>query len=115
MGTEMIAKATDTFERQQRKSLALLEEPNLFTLAHHLTLALLAAPLGGHHFLVDDEYRLAIIEQRLLVVRGVLRVGVVVEPPPSILDRIRNVNASAHVRVTAVSGLSGCAELLLEN
>lgn len=57
MGTETIARATDSFERKQRRCLDLLDEPSLFTEAPRLSLALVATPREGHTFKVGDEYR----------------------------------------------------------
>lgn len=44
MGTEMIAKATDSFERKQRRCLDLLDEPTLFTGTPQLSIAVVATP-----------------------------------------------------------------------
>lgn len=114
MGVEMIARAADSFERKQRKSLEQLEEPNLFTLAPRMLNALLAVPEDGHIFTVGDKYRLTLQDAKLTVVRGVCPVGVVRDPPQSVLDMMRGPVPSAQGRVTSISSLSGQAELVLE-
>lgn len=114
MGTEMIAKATDSFQRKQRKSLEQLEEPSLFTCAPHLTYALVATPDVGYPFTVGDEYRLVLTDQGLLVVDGVSPVGRVEAPPNSVLDMMRGPSPSARGCIKSVSSLTGQAELLLE-
>lgn len=113
MGTEMIIRATDSFERKQRRSLEQLEEPNLFTMAPRLVNALLATPQDGHVFAVGEEYRLTLVDSDLLVVRGVCPVGIVKNPPESVLDMMRGPVPSAQGRVTSVSSMSGDAELTL--
>jgi hypothetical protein len=110
----MVAKATDTFERKQRKSLEQLEEANLFTLAPRLTCALLASPVGDHVFQVGEKYRLLAQDGLIVVVSGVVVIGRVPEPPRSVVDLFAGPVPSACGRIAAVSGLSGDAEIVLE-
>lgn len=114
MGTDLIRKATDAFERKQRRCVNAFEEPNLFTGAPQLTVALVATPANGHSFCVGDEYRLSRDEQSIRVIHGIKTVGHIENPPPSILDTMRGTGASAVGRVVAKFSMAGKAELVLE-
>lgn len=114
MGTDMIRKATDAFERKQRRCLDSFEEPNLFTGAPKLAVALVASPLHGHNFNIGDEYRLSRTDQCIRVIRGISTVGHIENPPPSVLDTMRGTGESAVGRVVASFSMTGKAELLLE-
>lgn len=110
----MIAKATDSFERKQRRCLDLLEEPNLFTGAPQVSVAVVATPKNRHAFAMDEEYRLTLIGDRLLVVRGVTVVGEIENPPSSVLDMMHGPCPSAFGRVVKLFSLTDKAEVLLE-
>lgn len=110
----MIAKATDSFERKQRRCLDQLEEPNLFTGAPQLSIAVIATLKSGHTFILDEELRLTMADARLVVVRGVTIVGFVENPPSSVLDTIRGHCPSAFGRVAKIYSLTKKAEILLE-
>lgn len=115
MGTEMIAKATDSFERKQRRCLDLLDEPSLFTGAPQLSIAVIATPDDGHTFTLGGEYRLALDdESRLAVVRDVSVVGHVENPPSSVIDMMRGPCPSAFGQVNKLFTLTGKAEIQLE-
>jgi hypothetical protein len=114
MGTEMIAKATDSFERKQRRCLDLLDEPNLFTGAPQLSIAVVATPQNGHAFALGEECRLTLIGNRLLVVRGVTVVGEVENPPLSVLDMMRWLCPSTFGRVVRLFALTSKAEIIVE-
>lgn len=116
MGTDLIAKAADTFERKQRKCLALFEEETLFPAEPQLSIAVVATPFGGHLLSVDDERRLTLEEcGRLLVVNGVTPVGVVENPPQSVVELMRGPSPSIFARIVKVFPLTGKAELQLES
>ena len=110
----MITKATDSFERKQRKCLDLLEEPNLFTGAPLLSIAVVATPEGGHAFALDEECRLSLLGDRLLVICGVTVVGQIENPPSSVLDMMRGPCPSAFGRVVKLFSLTNKAEVQLE-
>jgi len=110
----MIAKATDSFERKQRRCLDLLEEPNLFTGAPQLSVAVVATPDNGHAFTLNEECRLTLYGGRLALVRGVAVVGEVENPPSSVLDMMRGPCPSAFGRVIKLFSLTKKAEVLLE-
>ncbi|MBX3356294.1 MAG: hypothetical protein KF724_11430 [Phycisphaeraceae bacterium] len=111
----MIAKATDSFERKQRRCLDLLDEPTLFTGVPKLSLALVATPREGHAFSVGDECRLALdANRRLLVVQGVTVVGHVENPPSSVIDMMQGPCPSAFGQVSRMFTLTGKAEVQLE-
>ena len=114
MGTELIEKATDSFQRKQRKCLDALEETDLFAAAPRLSIALTATPVLDHRFDIDGEYRLCLCENRLVVIRGVEVFGEVVSPPASVVDRMRVMCPSLLGRVLKVFALTGKAEILLE-
>lgn len=115
MGTEMIAKATDSFERKQRRCLELLDEPTLFTGVPKLSLALVATPREGHAFTVGDECRLALdANRRLVVVQGVSVVGHIEDPPSSVIDMMLGPCPSAFGLVSRMFTLTGKAEVQLE-
>lgn len=114
MGTDLITKATGAFERKHRRCLDLMEEPNLFSGAPRLSIAVMAKPESGHAFAVGDEYRLSLIDDRLLVIRGITTVGHVENPPSSVLDMMRGMCPSAFGRIVSVFSLTGKAEILLE-
>ena len=114
MGTELIQKATDCFQRKQRKCLDALEEPDLFMSIPRLSIALIATPVPDHHFNVDDDYRLALFKDHLVVIRGVGIVGEVNSPPASVVDRMKVMCPSLAARVLKVFALTGKAEILLE-
>lgn len=114
MGTDMIAKATDTFERKQRRCLDLLDEPNLFTGAPQLSIAVIATPGNGQVFAVEDEVRLTLLDDRLLVIRGVTVVGYVENPPSSVVDLMRGPCPSVNGRIVSVFSMTNKAEILLE-
>jgi len=111
----MIAKATDSFERKQRRCLDLLDEHTLFTGTPQLSIAVVATPDNGHTFTFDDECRLTLDDKlRLLVVKGVSVVGRVDNPPSSVIDMMRGPCPSAFGRVNRVFTLTGKAEIQLE-
>ncbi len=114
MGTDMIQKAADSFERKQRRCLDLFDEPNLFSGVPELSVGVVAVPHDGHEFNTDDEYRLSLVEDDLLIIHGVTVVGRVEDPPQSVLDNIRHINPSACGRVVTVFALTGKAEVLVE-
>lgn len=115
MGTEMIAKATDSFERKQRRCLDLLDEPTLFTGTPQLSIAVVATPDNGHKFTVGEECRLTLDDDsRLLVVEGVSVVGHVDNPPSSVIDMMRGPCPSAFGQVNKIFTLTGKAEIQLE-
>ncbi len=113
MGTEMITKATDNFQRKQRRSLERLEEPTLFSCAPQLSIVVLATPEPWHAFALGEEYRLAFLNNRLLVILGVTIVGAVENPPPSVIDMMRGPSPSAHGHIINVFSLTNKADLLL--
>lgn len=114
MGADMIEKATDSFERKQRRCLDLLEEPTLFTGMPQLSIAVVATPANGHKFDVGEECRLTLSNnERLLVVRGVSVVGHVENPPPSVIDMMRGPCPSAFGQVVKLFTLTGKAEIQL--
>lgn len=115
MGTEMIAKATDQFERKQRRCLDLLDEPTLFSGAPRLSVAVVATPTNSHTFAAGEECRLTLgKDARLLVVQGVSVVGHVEDPPSSVIDVMRGPCPSAFGQVNKLFTLTGKAEIQLE-
>jgi hypothetical protein len=114
MGTEMIAKATHSFERRQRKCLDALEEPSLFSVPPKLSFAILAKPEEGHSFSEGERCRLSVVDDQLLVIRGVSVVGKVESPPQSILDAMRGAFPSLSGQVLSIFALTGKAEIHLE-
>lgn len=115
MGTEMIAKATDSFERKQRRCLDLLDEPTLFTGTPQLSIAVVATPDNGHEFIAGEECRLALDgDSCLLVIQGVSVVGHVESPPFSVVDMMRGPCPSVFGQVTKLFTLAGKAEIQLE-
>jgi hypothetical protein len=114
MGTDMIEKATDSFERKQRRCLEEFEEPNLFTGVPQLSIALVATPEPGRTFALDEECRLSLVDDRLVVIRGITIVGHIENPPSSVLDTMRGPSPSAFGRVLNVFRLTSKAEILLE-
>lgn len=115
MGIELIDKATDSFERKQRKCLDALEESDLFSAVPRLSVGVLANPFDGHRFEDEQLYRLALVDGRLMVIRGITVVGEVQSPPPSIIDQMRVRCPSVSGRVIKRFALTGKAELLLED
>lgn len=110
----MIAKATDSFERQQRRCLDLLDEATLFSGLPKLSLALIATPRDGHTFSIGEECRLTLdANLRLLVVKGVTVVGDVKDPPSSVIDMMRGPCPSAFGQVSRTFTLTGKAEVQL--
>lgn len=114
MGTEVIAKATDSFERKQRRCLDSFDEPNLFSGALQLSVDVTVTPDNGHEFVLDEECRLTLLGDRLLVVRGVSVVGHVENPPPSVLDMLRGPCPSLLGHVASLFELTNKAEIVLE-
>lgn len=114
MGTEMIAKATDSFERKHRKCLDAIEEPDLFYTAPQLSIAVVAIPEAGHSFSTDEDCRFALVDDQLLVIRGVTVVGEVQSPPRSVVDMLGGSRPSLSGRVQKVFQLTGKADILLE-
>ena len=114
MGTDLILKATDSFERKQRRCLDLFDEPNLFSGAPKIAVGVVAVPYEGHEFNTDEEYRLSLVEDDLLIIRGVTAVACVEDPPPSVVEVVRHISPSAYGRVVTVFTLTGKAELLVE-
>jgi hypothetical protein len=115
MGTEMIAKATDSFERKQRRCLDLLDMETLFTGAAQLSIAVVATADNGHKFAVGEDCRLTLDdESNLLVVVGVSVVGHVENPPASVVAMMRGPCPSAYGKVTNVFMLTGKAEIQVE-
>lgn len=111
----MIAKATDSFERKQRRCLDLLDEPTLFTGTPQLFIVLVATPDNGHEFAIGEECRLALDgDSRLLVVQGVSVVGYVENAPSSIIDMMRGPCPSAFGHVDKLFTLTRKAEIQLE-
>lgn len=110
----MIARVTDSFERKQRRCLDLLEESNLFSGAPQLSVAVVAAPKNDHAFILDEECRLTLIDDHLLVVRGVTVVGEIENPPSSVLDTMHGPCPSAFGQVVKLFTLTNKAEIMLE-
>ena len=111
MGTEMIAKATNNFDRKQRECLERLEAPDLFTLSPRVAIALVASPDDRHTFKVGEQYRLVLQESCVIVVRGVSPVGSVPAVPRSFVEMMRGPAPSAQACVRGVSEFTGEAEL----
>lgn len=114
MGTDFIQKATDSFERKQRRCLDSFDEPNLFSGAPKIEVGVVGVPYEGHEFNTDDEYRLSLVEDDLLIIRGVTAVGRVEDPPPSVVETMRHISPSAYGRVVTVFALTGKAEIIVE-
>lgn len=111
----MIAKATDSFERKQRRCLDLLDEPTLFTGTPRLSIAVVATPDNGHEFAIGEECRLTLDDDsRLLVVQGVSVVGHVESAPSSVIDMMGGPCPSAFGQVDKLFTLTGKAEIQLE-
>ena len=114
MGIDTIMKATDAFERKQRRCLDLFDEPNLFSGAPKLSIAVVAVPSDGHVFDVGDEYRLDARDDSVLVIRGITVVGRLENPPRSVIEIMHGLVPSAFGHVVKVFSLTGKAELQLE-
>lgn len=114
MGTEMISKATDGFQRKQRKCLDALEAPNLFSTPPKLCIAIVAKPEGGHGFTEGEHCRLSLVDGELLVIRGVTVVGRVESPPQSVVDAMSGFYPSLCGQVLSIYALTGKAEIHLE-
>ncbi|HEY4329738.1 MAG TPA: hypothetical protein VGN88_08375 [Phycisphaerae bacterium] len=115
MGTDLIAKMADSFERKQRRCLDMLEQVNLFTGIPQLSISLVATPENGHAFETGEECRLTLDDDsRLLVVQGVSVVGHIENPPSSIIDMMRGPCPSAFGQVNKLFALTGKAEIQLE-
>lgn len=111
MGTDTIAKAADSFERKQRRSLEQLEQPNLFTHSPRVTCRVIATPVAGHVPILENVYRLVMEDEAVIVVDGITRVGRIDEPPASLVHSMRGPTPAACGRVIGVSTLSGKLEL----
>ncbi|TVQ33693.1 MAG: hypothetical protein EA376_01560 [Phycisphaeraceae bacterium] len=114
MGTEMIAKATDSFTRKQRRCLFEFDGPSLFSASPRLSVAVVAMPTNGHAFSPDEEYRVAMDGDCLNVIRGVSIVGKIENPPMSVRDKMRGPCPSALGRVVKLYTLTKKAEIMLE-
>lgn len=114
MGIELIQKASDSFQRKQRKSLNTLDESDLFSCPAQVTIAVTAVPVAGHAFEVDGWHRLALLQGQLVVLDGIKTVGEVVNPPKSVVDRMKTVSPSMSATVARIFTLTGKAELSLE-
>jgi hypothetical protein len=114
MGTDLVAKVADGFERRQRRSLEQLEEPNLFTRPPRMSHALTVTPVAGHTFSVGEHYRLTLVDDRIVIVDGVSRAGYVENPPPSLLDTMRTMSPSSRGCIRNVSEITQQAEIVLE-
>ena len=91
-----------------------MDEIDLFSHVPQLSIAVLATPNPGQDFNVDEHYRLSIVDQKLVVIRGVSIVGQIDSPPPSIIDMMHSRCPSVLSRVVRVFTLTKKAELLLE-
>lgn len=115
MGTETIAKATDSFERKQRRCLELLDEPTLFSEAPKLCVALIATLREGHTLSVGDQCRLTLDANRhLLIVQAVTVVGHVENPPSSVIEMMQGPCPSAFGQVIKSFTVAGMVEIQLE-
>jgi hypothetical protein len=114
MGIDTITKATDAFERKQRRCLDLFGEPNLFSGVPRLSIAVVAVPDEGHVFHTGEEYRLAVADDSILVIRDITVVGRLDNPPLSVIELMRGPLPSVFGRVVRVFSLTGKAELQLE-
>lgn len=114
MGTDLITKAANAFVRKQRRCLDLMDEPNLFSGAPQLGVAVVATPINGHTFAEGGEYRLSFLDGHLVVIRGISTVGFIEDPPGSVVDMMRGICPSAFGRVVSVFSLTDKAEILLE-
>ena len=114
MGTDLIKKASDSFERKHRRNFDLFDEPNLFSGAPKISICVVAIPDEGHEFSMDDMYRLSLVDDDLLIIRGVTIVGRVEDPPQSVIDEIRIYNPCACGRVVKLFTLTGRAEIQME-
>jgi hypothetical protein len=117
MGTELIAKATDSFERKHRKCLDELEDPSLFSMVPRISIVVVANPEPGHSFSTDQDsqsYRLALVDDRVQVLSGVTVVGEITNPPKSVVDALLGPCPSLRGRVLKVFKYTGNADILLE-
>jgi hypothetical protein len=114
MGTELIEKAADSFQRKQRKCLNALDEADLFSSPPQVSIAVAAAPAEGQAFALGRWYRLALCGERLVVLDGITTVGEVASPPPSVVDRMKTLSPGVNATVTRVFSLTGKADLSLE-
>jgi len=114
MGTETIEKATDSFTRKQRRCLDQLEEATLFTGIPRLEIAVMAAPVPGQEFLLNEFCRLSLLDEKIVVIRDITIIGVVINAPKSVIDMMLGPCPSVSGRIAGVSVLTGKAEVLLE-
>lgn len=115
MGTELIQRATDSFERKQRRCLDQFEEPNLFSGSSRRSVALLASPLKNHTFRSGETYRLCRKGDSIIVVSGITQIGEIENPPSSVLYTMQDACQVAVGRVGEIFSMSGKAELSLES
>lgn len=113
MGSDLIAKAKDAFARKQRRCMDWLDDAGLFTGFAQLSVVIVATPNDGHGFLLDKRYRLAMHDDSLVVVDGVSVVGVVEDPPRSVVDLLSGPRPSASACVVRLYGLTNKADLKL--
>lgn len=113
MGSDLIAKANDMFARKQRRCMDQLDDIGLFTGFAQLSVGLVATPNDEQSFVRDKRYRLAMHEGLLVVVDGVSIVGVVEDPPRSVVDLLSGACPSALARVVKLYDLTSKADLEL--
>lgn len=111
MGTDTIARLSDSFERKQRESLERLEQPNLFTCSLNVPCRVIATPSVGHVPRLGKVYRLVMEDASVIVVDVITRVGSIDSPPASLVHSLRGPMPAACGRVVGISTLDGKIEL----
>lgn len=90
-----------------------LDDAGLFTGFAQLSVVLVATPKGNQGFVLDKRYRLAMHEGSLVVVDGVSAIGVVENPPRSVVDLLSGPRPSASACVVNLYALTNKADLKL--
>jgi len=111
MGSDLISKASDSFERKQRRCMNAIDQLGLFDGFRQLSVALVATPHEDKRFRLDKAYRLALRSGEVHVFDGVTAVGLVEDPPQSVVDLLSGTCPSASVRVLKFYSLTNKVDL----
>lgn len=112
MGLDFITKCTPSFERFWDRSRHELAEPDLFRRHPQIEgRTFRVSQSEGVAFVEGEEILLRWCEDELMAFRGRNRTGVVTNPPPALLEAVRQSDGILCARVERVHPRSGSADV----
>jgi len=113
MGSDLIVKSKETFERQQRRCVDKLSAEYLFGNIATISVGITATPSDGSRFAEGNLYRLTLVNGVVSVIDGVSAIGTVEDPPRSVVEQLSGPCVYLLVRATEVYELTRTVDLEL--